>query len=361
MRPSSPRDRHRTPGVPSDRALKILTSLVREYIEGGEPVSSLWLARHGRFDVSSATLRGTLSELETLGFVRQPHTSAGRVPTDLGYRCYVDSLLRDRRPARPAPRVEARLRQAGTVNDLLSNASEELSRASQHMGFALACTGETAAFRHIDFVPLSGKRVLVVLITATGQLVQKAVDAGERISATALTQSASYLNAQFAGVPLEQVRSEIMTRLREERTLYDALQARSLRLVETTLDDLPSQPAIHVQGVAHLIEQASEGPDHVPLATLRALFAVIEQKDRLMRLLNEYIDGPGLTVVIGAEHPARDLRNFSLVASAYRDEDGLGAVGVIGPRRMRYSRTICAVDTVSSAVSHLLASEHMPS
>ena len=361
MRPSSSHDRHRAQRIPSERPLKILTSLVREYIEAGEPVSSLWLARHGRFDVSSATLRSALSALEEQGYVRQPHTSAGRVPTDLGYRCYVDCLLRERQPAKPALEVEARLRRAGTVNELLSNVSQELSQASRHMGFALAYAGKTTSFRHIDFVPLSGTRVLVVLVTAAGQILQKAVDAGERISATALTQSANYLNAEFAAAPLDEVRVEVMRRLREERTLFDVLQARSLRLAETTLENFASQPALHIQGIAHLIEQASQGTEQVPLATLRALFAMIEQKDRLLRLLSEYIEGPGVTVVIGAEHVAPDLRDFSLVASTYRDEDGLGAVGVIGPRRMRYSRAIVAVDTVSSTVSHLLASEIIPS
>src|SRR5829696_6138948 len=135
-----------------ERDRRILGVLVQGYIDDGEPVSSLWLASRG-FGVSSATLRNILARLEEHGFVRQPHTSAGRVPTDRGYRCYVDQLLSERRSTRPAPQVEARLRRAGSVDDLLSHASQEMARASQQLSFAIA-PGEGAALEHLDFVPL---------------------------------------------------------------------------------------------------------------------------------------------------------------------------------------------------------------
>src|ERR671912_700064 len=144
-----------------ERDRRILGVLVQAYIDDGEPISSLWLASQG-FGVSSATLRNILAKLEEQGFVRQPHTSAGRVPTDLGYRSYVDQLLAERRSSRPAPQVEARLRQTGTVADLLSHVSQEISRVSHQVAFAIAPAAETTTLEHLDFTPLDGGKVLVI-------------------------------------------------------------------------------------------------------------------------------------------------------------------------------------------------------
>src|ERR671914_379556 len=144
----------RHPELP-ERDRKILGVLVQAYIDQGEPISSLWLANQG-FGVSSATLRNIMARLEEHGFVRQPHTSAGRVPTDLGYRCYVDQLLSERRSSRPAPQVEARLRRAGPGDALLSHAWQEVARASHQLSFAIGPAADTATLEHLDFVPLDG-------------------------------------------------------------------------------------------------------------------------------------------------------------------------------------------------------------
>src|SRR5918994_1082035 len=152
-----------------ERDRRILGVLVQGYIDDGEPISSLWLAGRG-FGVSSATLRNTLARLEEQGYVRQPHTSAGRVPTDLGYRCYVDQLLVARRSSRPTAQIEARLRRAVTVDDLLSHASQEVARASQQLSFAIAPAAETAPLEHLDFVQLDAGKVLVVVVLTGGHV-----------------------------------------------------------------------------------------------------------------------------------------------------------------------------------------------
>ena len=166
----------RHPELP-ERDRRILGALVQAYIDHGEPISSLWLASRG-FGVSSATLRNIMARLEELGYVRQPHTSAGRVPTDLGYRSYVDQLLAERRAARFAPDVEERLRRAGTVEDVLSHASQEISRASHQVGFAMIPATE-ATFEHLDFVPLDGRKVLVVLVSTGGHISHKVIEPTE--------------------------------------------------------------------------------------------------------------------------------------------------------------------------------------
>ena len=341
----------------SARSRAILATLVKHYIDTGEPVSSLWLAEHGDVGLSSASVRNIMAELEELGYVHQPHKSAGRVPTDHGYRCFVDLLLERRRGTQPTREVEARLRQAGTLGDVLSNVSHELSLASRHLAFALMPQVASGTFRHIEFVPLDGTRILVVVSTQDGQVAHKAIDLGEPIGRGALEQGALYLNQEFAGLPLWEVRAAVVEQLRQERMLYDQLRSSVLRLASSTLEDMAPQDRLFVEGTGFLVEGVSDGEDRVPLATLRALLALIERKDLLVRLLHEYIEGPGLTVVIGTEHISPEMRHFSLVTSTYFDGGRTGSIGIIGPRRMRYSRAIAAVDRVSRAVSRVLVAQ----
>ncbi len=158
------------------------------------------------------------------GYVRQPHTSAGRVPTDLGYRSYVDQLLAERRTPRPRPQIEARLRRAGTVEDLLSHASQELSRASHQVGFAIAPAVDATTLERLDFVPLDGGKVLVVVVATGGHISHKVIEPTRASTiATELQQAANYLNSEFKGQSLLEVRQAVLERLREERTLYDEL------------------------------------------------------------------------------------------------------------------------------------------
>lgn len=339
----------------SDRSRVLLATLVREYIETGEPVSSQILARASGLGVSSATVRNVLAQLEDGGYVHQPHTSAGRVPTDRGYRVFVDLLLESRKPARPAANVESQLRQqAGRsplIDDLLVSVSHLVSRAARHVGFALAAA-PAAVLHRIEFAPLGGSRVLVVVIARGNQVTQKVVDAGEQVRAEDLVQAANYLNTEFAGRPLIDIRTAVLARLQQERTLYDELFARALRLARYTLEELPASQTFYVEGAASLLDGSAQ--DGVSLATLRALLEMMEEKERLVHLLNQYIDGPGLTVVIGAEHMSPDLRSFSLIASTAVDQGTRRTVGVIGPMRMHYSRAITLVDGATQAVARVL-------
>jgi heat-inducible transcriptional repressor len=341
----------RHPELP-ERDRRILGEVVQAYIEQGEPVSSLWLAGRG-FGVSSATLRSVMARLEELGYVRQPHTSAGRVPTDLGYRCYVDQILAARRAARLAPQVEERLRRAGTVEDVLSHASQEISRASHQLGFAISRETE-ATFEHLDFVPLDAGKVLVVLISTGGHISHKVIEPNEAFRPDELQHAANYLNREFSGRTLGEVRAVVLELLREERTLYDQLMARALRLASVTFDGLDPKPTIFIQGTSLLFEVVGADDPETTLEAMRTLVRMMEEKTRLMQLIDACMDGQGLTVVIGSEHSDPDLQRFSVVASTYTDGRRSGAVGVIGRTRMRYTRAINAVDSLSRAVSRVL-------
>jgi heat-inducible transcriptional repressor len=336
-----------------DRTGRILAALVRQFIASGEPVASSLLVAVGGLGVSSATVRSILARLEEEGYVQQPHTSAGRIPTDRGYRFYVDLLLETKRPHRAASAVEARLRRDSPdrlLDSVLVHVSHVLSRASRSVGFAIRPAHEAAVFDRVDFIPLGGARVLVVIVASGGHVIQKVIEVDEQLDADDLRQAANYLNAGFAGVPLHRAREAVLERINEERVLYDALLGRAMRLATSTFSDLPGAPMIYVEGTASLLEDGSG----LTLSTLQDLMEMIEEKQRLLRLLNEYIDGPGLTVVIGAEHLDPSLRPFSLIASTYHDGSGIGTVGVIGPTRMRYSRAIAVVDGAAQAVSRVL-------
>ena len=339
----------------SDRSRRVLASLVREYVETGEPVASQVLARRSGLGVSSATVRSVLAQLEEDGYVHQPHTSAGRVPTDRGYRIFVDLLLESGKPLRAPAAVEHRLRaqaeRSPLMDDLLASASHLVSRAVRHVGFSL-CGSPSAVLQRLEFVALGGSRVLVVVVSRGSQIAQKVVDAGEDVAPDDLARAATYLNTEFAGLPIADVRAAVLARLRQERTLYDRLLARALRLARSTLEEMPNQQTFHVEGAASLLaEPAQEG---VSLATLRALLEMLEQKERMVHLLSQYIEGPGLTVVIGAEHAMPGLRPFSLVASTASDGTGIRTVGIIGPTRMHYARAIACVDGATQAVSRML-------
>jgi heat-inducible transcriptional repressor len=340
----------------TDRQRRILTRLVVEYVEQGEPVSSARLAGHGTLKVSSATIRTVLARLEEQGLVRQPHTSAGRVPTDSGYRLYVDALLDARRRTRGAREGGARLRRVGTVDALLEQASQELSRASHQIGFALAPAFPSVCLRHIDFARLDDDRVLVIVVTTGGHVTHRVIEPGESYDSTSLAHAANYINSEFVGLTLHEARTAILERMRQERMLYDALVAQALRLAQAGLHEVEPEETLHLQGTSYLLEDLlGESADRdATLETLRALFRVIEEKHRLIALLTGYIEASGITVVIGSEHSSPDLQSFSVVASTFNDGSRTGTVGVIGPTRMRYERAISAVDRVSLALTKAL-------
>ncbi len=339
----------------TDRQRRILGRLVAEYIEQGEPVSSAWLAEHSALGVSSATVRNILARLEEHGLVHQPHTSAGRVPTDSGYRLYVDWLLEARRRPRPSPEIEARLRRHGTVAELLENASQELSRASHHIGFALSPAAPSAKLRHVDFAALEGNRVLVIIVATGGVVTHRVIDTEDKPEPALLSAAANFINREFAGLTLHEARNAIVEQMRQERMLYDALMARALRLARAGLDDLVPEETLHIQGASYLIDELlGESADRDrTVEMLRALLRMLEEKHQLIELLGRCLETGGLTVVIGSEHASPDLHAFSLIASTFNDGTQAGTVGVIGPTRMRYQRAISVVDSVSQTLTQL--------
>jgi heat-inducible transcriptional repressor len=241
---------------------------------------------------------------------------------------------------------------------VLSAVPHMLAQASHTVAFALAPESDTAAFHRIEFVPLGAGRVLVIVVARTSQVSHKVIDLDAGISPADLEQAANYLNTEFSGLPLAEVRKTILERLSQERVLYDKIMARALRLARASFDRVETSHSLFVEGASSLLDEVSEPYSGITLSALSTLVRMIEEKHRLVRLLTKYIEGPGLMVVIGTEHPDPTLQQFSLVAATYADGDTTGTVGLIGPLRMHYSRAIPMVDHVALMMSRLLG--HAP-
>jgi len=341
------------PATPfDDRRREVLRTLIQLHVETGEPVGSESLSRAFGRALSPASLRSIMADLEALGYLDHPHTSAGRVPTDEGYRVYVDTLMGRSALAPGEAQAIAELRQGEvSTEQTLARASQLLSRLSRSVGFVLAPDIARTSFRHIDLVPLGYPRVLVVMVSANGIVTHKVVDVEERLEPAELQECANYLNAHFSGMPLAEIRSRLVEMMTEEKALYDSLLQRVIALGERAFAVADPGPGVYLDGASNMLQQ----PEFEDLERMRALFRTFEEKGRLVRILNACIAGDGIRVLIGHENPDPELQDLSLVTATCRveGEPGLG-LGVLGSTRMQYAHVVSLVDHVARAVSDVL-------
>jgi len=350
------------PDDPLDpRARQLLRTLISRYIRDGEPVGSQTLARHAGLDVSPATIRNILGDLEEIGLLSSPHTSAGRVPTAQGYRVFVDSLLQ----VRPLPESEmARLRQelpagAGT-QALLGNASELLSAMSHFVGVVSVPRRAQFAFRHIDCVPLEDGRVLASLVFADGDVQNRVIQGRRGYDAAELERVANYLNRNFAGRTLAEIRASLVQELRRARDEMAGLMAQSVELAEQALAP-ESDPAAQAGMLAGDMLLAGQTrlmgvQDLADIERLRELFEAFARKREILQLLERTARAPGVRIFIGEETGLAPLAGMSLVAAPYAaaGDRPLGVLGVIGPSRMAYDRVIPVVQAAAEALGAAL-------
>ena len=336
-----------------DRRREVLRALIQLHVDTGEPVGSENLSRALRRALSPATLRNIMADLEALGYLDHPHTSAGRVPTDEGYRVYVDSLMGPR-PLAPseAERIACELRSPdASAEQTMGRASHLLSRLSRHVGFVLAPDVARTSFRHIDLVPLSPPRILVVMVSATGLVTHKVIEVEERPSPSDLQACANYLNAHFARMSLAEIRVRLLALMQEEKALYDSLLQKVVALGERAFAVSEGEASVYLDGTANILAQ----PEFEDLERMRALFRTFEEKSRLVRILNACIAGDGIRVLIGHENPDPGLRDLSLVtASCHVEGEAAFGLGVMGSTRMEYAHVVSLVDHVARAVSDVL-------
>ena len=346
----------RTPSNADDildpRARQLLRTLISRHIRDGEPVGSQTLARHSGLAVSSATIRNILGDLEEIGLLSSPHASAGRVPTAQGYRVFVDSLLQ----LRPLPEGEmARLREelpAGTgTQALLGSASELLSAMSHFVGVVSVPRREQFAFRHIDFVPLDGARVLVILVFTDNDVQNRIIVPRRTYTPAELEQTANYLNAHFAGRPLADIRAALLHELRDTRSEMERLLSAAVELSEHALGDLPGGDDMVLAGQTRLmgVQELSD------LDRLRDLFDAFARKREILQLLERTIHAQGVRVFIGEETGVATLDACTVVTAPYGAQGKvLGVLGVIGPTRMAYDRVIPMVQATADLLGAAL-------
>ena len=339
----------------NDRHQGVLRAIVQDYIRTAEPVGSRTLSRKYGFSLSPATIRTIMSDLEESGYVAQPHTSAGRVPTDKGYRLYVDNLM-DRAPLsrEEVERIEQRVGPTTAErDDLLREAGKLLFALSPYVAVALAPRLQDSRFQRVEFVSLARDRVLVILLADAGLVHHKTVVVEEAFTQDDLDRMARYLSDLLKGRTLREVRDLLVSQMAEEKALYDRLLAQTLRLGAQALAG-EAEADVYVAGAARIADQ----PEFADIQKMKSLYTAFEEKSKLVMLLSECLQGGGCRVFIGSEIPVQDIQELSVVASPYRRQGQiLGVLGVLGPTRMDYARTVALVETTADLLTRSLSEQ----
>lgn len=357
------------------RAQAVLAAVIKENLATGEPVGSKTVAESFTRTAhwSSATIRNVMGELEDAGLVEQPHTSAGRIPTDKGYRYYVDHIIGDARLSgsdlsrieetfHPSQPSRADADDFASPARLMERASHLLSTLSENVGIVVAPSFAENGVQHIEFVRLGDGRVLVVLVFASSMVQHKVVRIDEPLTQDELERTARYLNAEFTGKSLRAIRAEILRLMREEQALYDRLLRHAALLCERSLAGEEDETAgdVYVDGASNIVSK----PEFADAERLRELFRTLEEKSRLVKILNECILRPaqsarfgGVQVVIGRENAMPSLQNCALFTAPYRVGAGeaVGTLGVIGPMRIEYARMFAVVNHIARLVQQTLS------
>jgi heat-inducible transcriptional repressor len=334
----------------TSRDREILRQVVGQFIATGAPVSSRAVAKESREGLSAATIRNTMADLAEAGLLSQPHTSAGRVPTEAGYHFFIDSLM----PATAVSREERRAIDeslaSGHGEDLAVKASHLLSDLSRQIGIVLTpALGETK-LKAVDFVPLSGCRVLGVVVSMDGFIDSKVIETSQPIGREELVRISNYLNESFAGMTLREARDRLLTLMAEERARVDALLANAIALAQGALGR--DEPNLLVEGTSALLGR----PELSDLERVRRLVETFNNKAQLVRMLGQLMQGRGVRVVIGGESDLTSELDFSLVATTYGGSEGqpYGTLGIFGPSRMAYQKIIPLVNYLGERLSRAL-------
>lgn len=346
------------------RAQRILQAVVSEYLQSGDAVGSRTVTRRHDLGLSPATVRNVMSDLEELGLLEQPHSSAGRVPTSSGLRFFIDALLkvktlspRDREDIRGqlmAPVGPGRARP--TPEDVMLRASRVLANLTQHAAVVVAPDPDAQRLAQLEFVPLRDGKLLVILMTSDGRIENRLVMVEAPLDPRRLERIHTYLNQLLSGMTLDEVRERVVREISDEKNRYDSEVSQALALGHSVFVRAPERPAeVVVTGQANLLELgATADPDRE--TRMRELLRTLEDKETLLRLLDRTRSSAGMQVFLGAETALSALRGSSVVATPYGPEDTpIGALAVIGPMRMNYGKVMSVVDFTAEIMTELLA------
>ena len=336
----------------NERSLYLLKSLVERYIQDGQPVGSRALSKDPQLNLSPASIRNVMADLEDMGLIHSPHTSAGRVPTVSGYRLFVDSLL----TVKPLASSELSHLQSGLaleaekISDVVGKASRLLSEVTQMAGVVTLPRRESVAFRHIEFLPMSGARVLVIFVTDGEEVHNKIINTSKVFSPAELQQAANYLNSVYSGRSLAKIREQLLMDLEQDRRLVnqgmiDAVSMAQLAFAHPPKDDYVLSGETNLMGFSELGDMDS----------LKQLFEAFNQKRGVIHLLDQCLEADGVQIFIGEESGYRAFDQCSLVTSAYSvNDEVVGVLGVIGPTRMAYQKVIPFVDVTAKLLGAAL-------
>lgn len=337
----------------TERDREILKVIILSYVMDAEPVSSRSVAKRSDLGLSAATIRNAMADMEEAGYLHQPHTSAGRVPTSAAYHLFIEQMMQSRRlPAKQRRYIREKLRAApADADDLMDVATHLLSELSNQVGVVVAPALGDTALKAVDFVPLSGRKVLCVVVSTGGFVDNKVVETDEEVRRETLIEIANYVNENFAGRTLRQVRDTLLDRMAEERARMDRLMALTIELAREALDVDRGPRLIH-DGTSSVLSQ----PELSDMDRVKRMFDTFTDHARLVRLLNRCIEGSGVRVTIGEESEVTSELDFSLVATPYGlDDEPLGTLGIFGPSRMEYQLVIPLVHYLGESLSRVLA------
>lgn len=346
-------------GELDERSRELFRQIVESYLETGDPVGSRTLSQRSALSLSPATIRNVMSDLEHMGLIAAPHTSAGRLPTQQGLRLFVDGLLEIGSLAgNEQQTIEARLAGSGQdLEDVLTLATSMLSGLSRCAGLVVAPKSD-AALKHVEFVAVGPGKALVVMVSEGGQVENRIIETPAGLPPSALVEATNFLNARLRGRTLDEARGEILAEVEAQRAELDVLTAKVIAQGLATWSSAPgnmadTEPQLIVRGQAHLLDNVTAAED---LDRIRHLFDDLESKKEMISLLDLAKDGSGVHIFIGSENKLFSLSGSSLIVAPYTNQRQkiVGVLGVIGPTRLNYARVIPMVDYTAKVVSRLL-------
>ena len=340
----------------NERSQQILKTLVERYIDEGQPIGSQTLVKASKMSLSAATIRHVLADLEDMGYIFSPHTSAGRIPTPKGYRFFIDSLL----SVQPVEELYFQQLQqefdSQKPNDnLIGSVTELLSGLTHHVGLVTVPHVEQQIFRHIEFLPLADQRILVILVLNEQNVQNRIIQVEHSFSASELEQAANFLNQQYSGQPLPTIREKLLIAMSEDKQLFDSCMQSLLEIADQALQQQTPDDDIMVAGQQNLLDLAKQQTD---IDRLREIFAALSQKQALIHLMDQLNQQDGVQIFIGEESGHKLFGDCSMVTSSYRvDGQVVGVLGVLGPTRMNYHRVISIVDITAKMLGNTLTSQ----
>ena len=338
------------------RARDVLREIIVQHVATGEAISSRSLAKCGHFQLSPASLRNVMADLEDLGYLQHPHTSAGRVPTDRGYRFFIDHLMKSRSLSqRDREVIDGEVGHANEIDEVLQLASRLLSKMSDQIGIVFMPTLLQFTIRSMDFVIIGENKIMCVIVGSNGVVVNKIVDTRLPFTRDETEKISRFITAEFAGMTLDGIRRRLMRMAEEERARHDALMQKTLSLAIEAVDDVNAvEHELYVEGAASILSK----PEFTDAMAFRRTFLALQEKEKLVEILNSCLSEGGLQILVGSESNFTQVHNFSIVARSYGSHSApLGIVGLIGPMRMEYARMAPLVDYLGLALTRKIEEE----